>query len=80
MKITHKMVFVFLPPEIRLLILTKLSDAEAFRLYNLFPELKDWSFWRQRARDRFQVPRDYFDLALDRQISGLSLSGNFNQV
>lgn len=61
-----------LPKEIQDLIFIGLSDAEAFRLqqFNLFPILNAWSFWKQRTKDRFDVPSDYFDLAIDRGISG----------
>ena len=62
-----------LPLEIRYLIMNGLSPIEAFRIqqFNLFPELKDWSYWRRKSEEVFQAPRDYFDLGLKRDVSGV---------
>ena len=66
------MSLVLFPVEIQSLILSKLSDSDIFRIsqYEPFSDLCDWLFWRQRAMDKFKVPKAYFDLTLERDVSG----------
>ena len=64
--------FSTIPPEINTLILATLSDSQLFSLCqnDIFSDLCDWSFWRSRARETFDVPNWYFDLNSSRGISG----------
>ena len=76
--------FSRLPPEINLYLLETTPSSDLYNLCQLEPfvHLCDWSFWRRRCREDFQVPFDYFDLAVYRNISGayryLEISGRFN--
>lgn len=64
--------FSLLPPEINTQLLLNVPASQAFELCRQpeFEDLCDWSYWRNKALFDFQVPRSYFDLALNRGISG----------
>lgn len=57
--------FQDLPEEVNTLILQNLPDST---LLDNFSTCLDWSFWKVLASIRFQVPGEYFDLALERKI------------
>ena len=64
--------FGLLPPEINTQLLLNIPASQAYELCQQ-PELEglcDWSYWRNKALIDFQIPRSYFDLALDREIPG----------
>ena len=64
--------FALLPPEINLLIVDKLSTTDVFNACkdSSLSEACSWSFWRRRCQQEFNIPIEYFDLALDRNIDG----------
>lgn len=57
------------PPEIIYQILLQLPSEEVLKFAPIFG-FHDWEFWRHKATIDFQLPKDYFDLALPRKISG----------
>lgn len=67
-----KTLFETVPDEINTLILTNIPDFEKFLICQnpLFSDLCDWNFWRNRALDRLEISKDYFDIASYRNIPG----------
>ena len=64
--------FQLLPPEINLQILLHIPACQMMELcqQSEFKDICDWHYWRTKAQIDLSIPHFYFDLALDRGISG----------
>lgn len=60
-----------LPDELKIQLLNALPFGDLVQACQTEAlDLCDWDFWSRKASQDFQVPSDYFNLALDRGISG----------
>lgn len=57
------------PYEISLLILERLDYSDIVKVSRVF-SFCDWEFWRNKARKELNIPSWYFDLGLQRNVSG----------
>lgn len=64
--------FDYLPDEINCHLLSWISSSDLYNLSQISPFdlICDWNFWKHRAKKYFKIPEDFFDLAMNRQISG----------